>query len=122
MAARTAFQIEPTQIDLRAAEQAVAFLAALRIDLDRDGLAETPGRTARAYAERFYTQPFQMTSLSWPVPWSGVVLLEAEHSCMSLCGAEAVGAHAVTSALLGTLRHDPSSRAEFFSLSGVSQR
>lgn len=62
MAARTAFQIEPTQIDLRAAEQAVAFLAALRIDLDRDGLAETPGRTARAYAELFYTQPFQMTT------------------------------------------------------------
>ena len=44
------------------------------------------------------------------------VVIEAEHTCMSLRGARAAGARTVTSALLGTLRTDPSSRAEFLSL------
>lgn len=44
------------------------------------------------------------------------VVIEAEHSCMSLRGIRAVGARTVTSALFGTLRDDPSSRAEFLSL------
>lgn len=48
------------------------------------------------------------------------VVLEAEHSCMTLRGARAHGAKTVTSALLGTLRSDSRSRAEFFALAGVS--
>jgi GTP cyclohydrolase IA len=47
------------------------------------------------------------------------VLLEAEHTCMTLRGVRAHGAKTVTSALLGTLRADPRSRAEFFALAGV---
>jgi GTP cyclohydrolase I len=47
------------------------------------------------------------------------VVLEAEHSCMTLRGARAYGSKTVTSALLGTLRSDPRSRAEFFALAGV---
>jgi GTP cyclohydrolase IA len=47
------------------------------------------------------------------------VVIEAEHSCMTLRGARAHGAMTVTSALLGTLRSDPRSRAEFFALAGV---
>jgi GTP cyclohydrolase I len=47
------------------------------------------------------------------------VVLEAEHSCMTLRGVRAHGAKTVTSALLGTLRADPASRAEFFALAGV---
>jgi GTP cyclohydrolase IA len=47
------------------------------------------------------------------------VVLEAEHSCMTLRGMRAHGAKTVTSALLGTLRADPRSRAEFFALAGV---
>jgi hypothetical protein len=35
------------------------------------------------------------------------VVLEAEHSCMTLRGVRAHGAKTVTSALLGTLRADP---------------
>jgi len=46
-------------------------------------------------------------------------VLEAEHSCMTLRGVRAHGAKTVTSALLGTLRADPASRAEFFALAGV---
>jgi GTP cyclohydrolase I len=49
---------------------------------------------------------------------SGVVLV-AEHSCMTLRGARALGSQTVTSALLGTLRTDARSRAEFFALAGV---
>jgi GTP cyclohydrolase I len=44
------------------------------------------------------------------------VVIEAEHTCMSLRGPRAAGARTVTSALLGTLRTDPSSRAELGSL------
>jgi GTP cyclohydrolase I len=44
------------------------------------------------------------------------VVIEAEHTCMSLRGVRAAGARTLTSALLGTLRTDPSSRAEFLSL------
>jgi GTP cyclohydrolase I len=44
------------------------------------------------------------------------VVIEAEHTCMSLRGVRAAGTRTVTSALLGTLRTDPSSRAEFLSL------
>ena len=44
------------------------------------------------------------------------VVVEAEHTCMSLRGVRAVGARTVTSTLLGTLRTNPASRAEFLEL------
>jgi GTP cyclohydrolase I len=44
------------------------------------------------------------------------VVIEAEHTCMSLRGARAEGARTVTAALRGRLRDDPSARAEFLSL------
>jgi GTP cyclohydrolase IA len=44
------------------------------------------------------------------------VVIEAEHSCMSLRGARAEGARTVTSTLRGNLREDPASRAEFLAL------
>ena len=46
------------------------------------------------------------------------VVIEAEHSCMTLRGVQATGSSTVTSALLGTLRDDARSRQEFFSLTG----
>src|SRR5690348_3094949 len=49
------------------------------------------------------------------------VVLAAEHSCMTLRGVRALGTTTVTSALLGTLRDDARSRAEFFSLAGVPE-
>ena len=48
------------------------------------------------------------------------VVLEAEHTCMTLRGVQAVGARTVTSALRGVLRESPASRAEFFALTGVA--
>jgi GTP cyclohydrolase I len=44
------------------------------------------------------------------------VVVEAEHTCMSLRGARTPGAHTTTSALFGRLRDDPRSRAEFLAL------
>ncbi len=52
-------------------------------------------------------------------PRGAGVVLEAEHTCMTLRGVRATGATTITSALLGCLRADPRSRAEFFALAGV---
>ena len=52
-------------------------------------------------------------------PRGAGVVLEAEHTCMTLRGVRATGSTTVTSALLGSLRTDPQSRSEFFALAGV---
>jgi GTP cyclohydrolase IA len=44
------------------------------------------------------------------------VVIEAEHTCMSLRGARAEGTRTVTARLLGRLRDDARSRAEFLAL------
>ena len=48
------------------------------------------------------------------------VVVQAEHSCMTIRGVQAVGSRTVTSALHGLLRDDPRSRSEFFALTGVT--
>jgi GTP cyclohydrolase IA len=48
------------------------------------------------------------------------VVIEAEHSCMTLRGVRATGSTTVTSTLLGTVRDDPRSRQEFFALARAS--
>jgi GTP cyclohydrolase I len=48
------------------------------------------------------------------------VVIQAEHMCMTLRGVQAVGSTTVTSTMLGTLRADGRSRAEFFTLAGLS--
>src|SRR6478736_1925640 len=48
------------------------------------------------------------------------VVIEAEHLCMTLRGVQATGARTLTSTLLGTLRDDPRSRAEFLGLVGTA--
>jgi GTP cyclohydrolase I len=50
------------------------------------------------------------------------VVLEAEHTCMSLRGARAHGARTVTSSLRGHLRSDPAARAEFMALVNPGSR
>jgi GTP cyclohydrolase I len=49
------------------------------------------------------------------------VVIDAEHLCMTLRGVQAVGTRTMTSTLLGTLREDPRSRAEFLSLCGAGR-
>jgi GTP cyclohydrolase I len=49
------------------------------------------------------------------------VVIQAEHTCMTLRGAQAVGSQTLTSTLLGTLRDDARSRQEFFALTGINR-
>ena len=56
--------------------------------------------------ERLTEQVAQCLAARLRAPGVGVVL-EAEHSCMTLRGVRAPGATTITSALLGTLRADP---------------
>jgi GTP cyclohydrolase I len=44
------------------------------------------------------------------------VVIQAEHTCMTLRGVQATGSSTVTSALLGALREDARSRQEFLAL------
>jgi GTP cyclohydrolase I len=50
------------------------------------------------------------------------VVIRAEHSCMTLRGVRAAGSSTVTSALVGTVRTDPRTRAEFLSLANESRQ
>jgi GTP cyclohydrolase IA len=50
------------------------------------------------------------------------VVIEAEHLCMTLRGVQAAGAKTVTSSLLGILRDDARSRAEFLAVAGYASR
>jgi GTP cyclohydrolase IA len=47
------------------------------------------------------------------------VVVEAEHTCMTLRGVQAAGSDTVTSSMLGALRDNPRFRAEFFALTGA---
>ena len=46
------------------------------------------------------------------------VVIEAEHTCMTLRGARAPGATTTTSSLRGVIKESPSTRAEFLALVG----
>jgi GTP cyclohydrolase I len=182
--------------DLPVAERAAAdFLRALGLDLERDGMADTPRRMAAAYAELLTPREFNLTTFpneegydelvlarDIPIrsmcehhllPFIGVahvgylpagrilglsklarvvelfahgpqvqerltkqiadwldrqlsprgvgVVIEAEHLCMTLRGVQATGSRTLTSALTGTLRQDPRSRAEFLTLTGATR-
>ena len=50
------------------------------------------------------------------------VVIEAEHTCMTLRGVQARGTSTVTSTLRGVLRDDPRSRQEFFALTLTEAR
>ncbi len=182
-------------VDLDAATVAAgAFLKALGVDTSREGVRETPGRMASAYAELFTPREFEMTTfpndegydelvLARDIPFTSVcehhllpfvgtahvgylpgerilglsklarvvemfarapqvqerltiqiarwlgdqlrpkgvgVVLQAEHSCMTLRGVQATGSRTVTSTLHGLLRDDARSRSEFFALARVT--
>ena len=49
------------------------------------------------------------------------VVLEADHTCMSLRGVRSTGARTLTSAVHGILRDDARSRQEFFALTGTGR-
>lgn len=78
-------------------------------------------RTVEFFARRAQTQERLTTEIAEHLterldPKGVGVVIEAEHTCMSLRGARAEGARTVTAALHGRLRDDPKTRAEFLSL------
>ena len=50
------------------------------------------------------------------------VVVEAEHLCITLRGVQAAGTRTLTSTLLGAVRDNAGSRAEFLDLTGVGRR
>jgi GTP cyclohydrolase I len=180
-------------IDLEAAAAAAeALMRALGMDPEAQGLADTPKRVARAYAELLTPREFTMTTfpndekydelvLAKDIPFTSLcehhllpftgtasvgylpgprilglsklarvvelfarrpqvqermtkqiagwldsqlgprgvgVVVQAEHTCMTLRGVQARGSATVTSALTGLIRSDERTRAEFLSLAG----
>jgi GTP cyclohydrolase I len=78
-------------------------------------------RTVEFFARRAQTQERLTTQVADHLterlqPRGVGVVIEAEHTCMTMRGARAEGAMTVTSMLRGRLREDPSARAEFLSL------
>jgi GTP cyclohydrolase I len=78
-------------------------------------------RTVDFFARRAQTQERLTTEIADHLqerlePAGIGVVIEADHTCMSLRGARAEGARTVTAALRGLLRDDPKTRAEFLSL------
>lgn len=65
-------------VDMAAAERAAAdLLAALGLTLEGDGLRETPGRLARAYAELFESEPFRLTTFPNDEGYDELVVVRA---------------------------------------------
>lgn len=87
------------EVDVEAATQAVAdLLDALRVDRDADGLAETPGRVARAYAEMLTPEPFDVTTFRNEEGYDELVVARAipfaslcEHHLLPFFGVAHVG-------------------------------
>ena len=94
----------------------VAYLPGARIV----GLSKLP-RLVEHFSRRLQTQESQTIHIADALeqrlePRGVGVVLEAEHTCMSLRGARAAEARTTTSALRGLVRENPSSRAEFLTL------
>ncbi len=78
-------------------------------------------RLVEAYAKRPQMQErltSQIADTLWDTvePLGVMVVIEAEHLCMSMRGVKKPGAKTTTSAVRGTLQTDPATRAEVLSL------
>jgi GTP cyclohydrolase I len=78
-------------------------------------------RTAEIFARRLQvqerlTQQIAQTLFDELLPVGVMVVIEAEHTCMTLRGVKKPGAVTITSAVLGGFRKDPRTRAEAMAL------
>jgi len=78
-------------------------------------------RIAEGFARRLQvqerlTQQIAQTLFDTLAPIGVMVVIEAEHTCMTLRGVKKPGAVTITSAVLGGFRKDPRTRAEAMSL------
>jgi GTP cyclohydrolase I len=80
-------------------------------------------RVVEGYARRLQIQEKMTTEIAGAIqdvlqPHGVGVVIEAEHSCMTLRGVNAPNASLTTSCMLGALREDPRRRDEFLRLVG----
>ena len=78
-------------------------------------------RVVRGYGRRLQIQEKMTAEIATAIqevlqPAGVGVVIEAEHSCMTLRGVDVPGASLTTSTLLGVIRDDPRTRKEFLSL------
>ena len=78
-------------------------------------------RVVRGYAKRLQIQEKLTSQIAQAVhevlrPAGVGVVIEAEHSCMTLRGVDVPGASLITSHLIGVVRDDPRTREEFLRL------
>ena len=78
-------------------------------------------RVVRGYAKRLQIQEKMTAQIADAIhevlrPAGVGVVIEAEHSCMTLRGVDVPGATLTTSTLLGVVRDDPRTREEFLQL------
>ena len=78
-------------------------------------------RVVRGYARRLQIQEKMTSDIANAIqdvlrPHGVGVVIEAEHSCMTMRGVDVPGASLSTSCLLGTVREDPRTREEFLRL------
>ena len=78
-------------------------------------------RVVRGYAKRLQIQEKMTSEIALAIqevlrPAGVGVVIEAEHSCMTLRGVDVPGATLTTSTLLGVVRDDPRTREEFLRL------
>ena len=84
-------------------------------------------RTVEHYARRPQTQERLTMQVARQLderlaPRGVGVVIEAEHSCMTLRGARAHDTRTITSSMLGHLRNEPAARAEFLTLTSGRSR
>ena len=78
-------------------------------------------RVVRGYARRLQIQEKMTAEIAQAInevlrPKGVGVIIDAEHSCMTMRGVNVPGSSLVTSTLLGVVRDDPRTRAEFLQL------
>ena len=78
-------------------------------------------RLVDVYARRLQTQEHMNAQVATAIdeilkPRGVAVMIEAEHTCMSLRGVAKAGASTITTHLLGHFRDDPPAQARFFAL------
>ena len=78
-------------------------------------------RVGRGFARRLQIQEKMTSEIANAIqdvlrPHGVGVVIEAEHSCMTMRGVDVPGASLITSCLLGVVREDPRTREEFLRL------
>ncbi|MBD3817560.1 MAG: GTP cyclohydrolase I FolE [Brevundimonas diminuta] len=78
-------------------------------------------RVVRGFARRLQIQEKMTSEIANAIqdvlrPHGVGVVIEAEHSCMTMRGVDVPGASLITSCLLGVVREDPRTREEFLRL------